>query len=163
MPQFLIACYLTALIIETVLRKYIGPVRYLDEATALLMGLVFLIDIIRTQRIYRDELLVIFFTLCMLALGLAGNIRFSLVGNRYYWLLDAFNMFKFIAASLGAVRLFSETKYNEYVIQYLTLFVEIIITISTVCLIINCFKDINMTTDVRYGFRTFNFVFIRAY
>lgn len=162
MPQFLIACYLTALILETVLRKYIGPVRYLDEATALLMGLVFLIDIIRTQRIYRDELLVIFFTLCMLALGLAGNIRFSLVGNRYYWLLDAFNMFKFIAASLGAVRLFSETKYNEYVIQYLTLFVEIIITISTVCLIINCFKDINMTTDVRYGFRTFNFVFIRV-
>lgn len=162
LPQFLIACYILALILETVLRRDFAPVKYLDEATALIMGLVFVIDVIRTRRLDRDEILIIIFTLCMLALGFIGNIKFSLVGHRYYWLLDAFNMFKFIAASLGAVRLFSETKYNEYVIQYLTLFIEIIIATATLCLIINCFKDINMTTDVRYGFRTFNFVFIRV-
>ena len=162
MPQFLIACYLITLILETVLRQSFRPVQYLDEATALLLGLVFVVDVIRTRRIDKDEILIIFFTLCMLVIGLIGNIKFDLVHTRYYWLLDAFNMFKFIASSLGAVRFFSELKYNEYVIQYLTLFVEIIITVATLCLIINSFKDINMTTDVRYGFRTFHFVFIRV-
>ena len=162
MPQFLIACYLLALILETVLRRDFAFVQYLDEVTALLMGVVFLADIIRTRRIDRDEILVILLTLCMFALGLIGNIKFNLVGHRQYWLMDAFNMFKFIAASLGAMRLFSATKNNEYIIQYLNLFVEIIVATATLCLVINCFRDINMTTDIRYGFRTFNFIFFRV-
>lgn len=162
MPQFLIACYLLALILETVLRRDFAFVQYLDEVTALLMGVVFLADIIRTRRIDRDEILVILLTLCMFALGLIGNIKFNLVGHRQYWLMDAFNMFKFIAASLGAMRLFSATKNNEYIIQYLNLFVEIIVATATLCLVTNCFRDINMTTDIRYGFRTFNFIFFRV-
>ena len=162
LPQFLIACYMLALLLETVLVSSFRPIKYLDEATAVLMGIIFLADCIYTRRVHWDELLIIALTACMVALGLAGNLKYDLVHTKYYWALDAFNMFKFIVTSLGAVRLFSRTKNNEYIIQYLALFSEIVIIVSTICLIINCFTDINMSTDVRYGFRTYNFVFKRV-
>ena len=162
LPQFLIACYMLALLLETVLVSTFRPIKYLDEATALLMGIIFLADCIYARRVHRDELLIIALTACMIALGLAGNLKYDLLHTKYYWALDAFNMFKFIVTSLGAVRLFSRTKHNEYIIQYLALFSEIVIIVSTICLIINCFTDINMSTDVRYGFRTYNFVFKRV-
>lgn len=162
LPQFLIACCLMALLLETVLGQTAPQMRHLDEAMALLMGFAYLVSIILERHVKKDELIIILLTICMIILGFIGNLKFDLLHSKYLWFLDAFNMFKFIAASLGALHLFSRTKHNEYIIRYLALFVEVVIVFSTIFLIIHCFTNINMSTDVRYGFRTYNFVFLRV-
>ena len=160
--QFLIASCIMALLLETILVKTVKPVQHYDEAIALLLGVIFLVRIILERHVEKDELAVIILTIFMVILGFAGNIRNDLVHSKYLWCLDAFNMFKFIAASLGAVHLFSRTKHNEYIIRYLALFTEIVIFVSTVFLFIHSITDIHMTTDIRYGFRTYHFIFMRV-
>ena len=122
--QFLIASCIMALLLETILVKTVKPVQHYDEAIALLLGVIFLVRIILERHVEKDELAVIILTIFMVILGFAGNIRNDLVHSKYLWCLDAFNMFKFIAASLGAVHLFSRTKHNEYIIRYLALFLQ---------------------------------------
>ena len=151
-----------ALLLESVLLKTIPQAQYFDEAVALLMGAAYLVSIILERHIEKDEIVIIILTICMIVLGFLGNFRNGLVHSKYLWCLDAFNIFKFIAASLGALHIFSRTKHNEYIIRYLALFTEVVIFFSTICLVIHFITDIHMTTDIRYGFRTYNFVFQRV-
>lgn len=162
LKQYLMACFMLALLLETILEQSFSRIKYLDEVTVLIMGIVFLFFVIKERRVNKDELAILLLTVCMCGLGFAGNIARCLVRSRYLWCLDAFNMFKFIVAALGAARLFSSTKDNGYIIRYLTFFTEIVVALATAFLIVHLFKDINMTTDVRYGFRTYNFIFKRV-
>ena len=111
------ACFMLALLLETILEQSFSGIKYLDEVTVLIMGIVFLFFVIKERRVNKDELAILLLTVCMCGLGFAGNIARGLVRSRYLWCLDAFNMFKFVVAALGAARLFSSTKDNGYIIR----------------------------------------------
>ena len=73
LKQYLMACFMLALLLETILEQSFSRIKYLDEVTVLITGIVFLFFVIKERRVNNDELAILLLTVCMCGLGFAGN------------------------------------------------------------------------------------------
>ena len=133
-----------------------------DEVAALL-GLIYLIAGLRKKHIralVRKDYLSIF---SIIIIGLLGNIFIGLVRNPSYIINDMFSFSRIFLVYLGSVA-FLEDRHScvRRVSKILGKFSEFFIYIAFVCGVLNIVGIVDMSTSVRFGIRSFNFIFSNA-
>ena len=159
---FILSVFLILLIFEDVISHFIRPIQLYDELLAIMLTLYYAANVISSRKIRRKDGLIIFLVIVLLIIGFRGNYNSKIQNTSILCIYDAFNVFKFIGAILGAQLLFDIYRPKELLIKYTSVMVKFAIAVSTICMILNLFADIGMYTDYRYGMRAYNFLYSRV-
>lgn len=135
---------------------YIPLASYLDEFIAMI---AFLWMIIKKKKIgmHSIEFKIIMSCNAIVAIGLFSNLFFGYVVNISIITRDIVGTFKFILSFLAFDYIFIKKRFN--VSKKLITTAKILITIIFVCGIISLFVNIGMGDMVRYGVRSYKFIF----
>jgi hypothetical protein len=158
---FILSIFLILLIFEDVISHLIRPILLYDELLAIILTLYYIAHVIRRGKIRRKDGLIVLIVIALLTIGFRGNFNSKIQNNSILCIFDAFNIFKFIGAILGAQLIFDHYRFKELLIEYTSFMVKLAVAISTICMILNFFANIGMHTDYRYGMRAFNLLYSR--
>ena len=159
---FILSIFLILLIFEDVISHLIRPIQLYDELLAIILTLYYIAHVIRRGKIRRKDGLIVLIVIALLTIGFRGNFNSKIQNNSILCIYDAFNIFKFIGAILGAQLIFDHYRFKELLIEYTSFMVKLAVAISTICMILNFFANIGMHTDYRYGMRAYNFLYSRV-
>ena len=159
---FILSIFLILLIFEDVISHLIRPIQLYDELLAIILTLYYIAHVIRRGKIRRKDGLIVLIVIALLTIGFRGNFNSKIQNNSILCIFDAFNIFKFIGAILGAQLIFDHYRFKELLIEYTSFMVKLAVVISTICMILNFFANIGMHTDYRYGMRAYNFLYSRV-
>ena len=159
---FILSIFLILLIFEDVISHLIRPIQLYDEFLAIILTLYYIAHVIRRGKIRRKDGLIVLIVIALLTIGFRGNFNSKIQNNSILCIFDAFNIFKFIGAILGAQLIFDHYRFKELLIEYTSFMVKLAVAISTICMILNLFANIGMHTDYRYGMRAYNFLYSRV-
>ena len=159
---FILSIFLILLIFEDVISHLIRPIQLYDEFLAIILTLYYIAHVIRRGKIRRKDGLIVLIVIALLTIGFRGNFNSKIQNNSILCIYDAFNIFKFIGAILGAQLIFDHYRFKELLIEYTSFMVKLAVAISTICMILNFFANIGMHTDYRYGMRAYNFLYSRV-
>ena len=159
---FILSIFLILLIFEDVISHLIRPIQLYDELLAIILTLYYIAHVIRRGKIRRKDGLIVLIVIALLTIGFRGNFNSKIQNNSILCIFDAFNIFKFIGAILGAQLIFDHYRFKELLIEYTSFMVKLAVAISTICMILNFFANIGMHTDYRYGMRAYNFLYSRV-
>ena len=159
---FILSIFLILLIFEDVISHLIRPILLYDELLAIILTLYYIAHVIRRGKIRRKDGLIVLIVIALLTIGFRGNFNSKIQNNSILCIFDAFNIFKFIGAILGAQLIFDHYRFKELLIEYTSFMVKLAVAISTICMILNFLANIGMHTDYRYGMRAFNFLYSRV-
>lgn len=159
---FILSIFLILLIFEDVISHLIRPIQFYDEFLAIILTLYYIAHVIRRGKIRRKDGLIVLIVIALLIIGFKGNFDSKIQNNSILCIFDAFNIFKFIGAILGAQLIFDHYRFKELLIEYTSFMVKLAVAISTICMILNFFANIGMHTDYRYGIRAYNFLYSRV-
>ena len=159
---FILSIFLILLIFEDVISHLIRPIQLYDELLAIILTLYYIAHVIRRGKIRRKDGLIVLIVIALLTIGFRGNFNSKIQNNSILCIFDAFNIFKFIGAILGAQLIFDHYRFKELLIEYTSFMVKLAVAISTICMILNLFANIGMHTDYRYGMRAYNFLYSRV-
>lgn len=155
------AILLLVLMFQDAISVYFEAIKYYDEIIAIACFLYFVCEALRTK-ISKQDLLIAAVILLMCVVGFIGNVRSNVQNERKQQLFDAFNVFKYVLTIWGALRYFEKYRTKKYLIHYLAVAVKFVVTVSTICMLLNWCMDIGMHTDIRFGIRTYHFIFTRV-
>lgn len=159
---FILSIFLILLIFEDVISHLIRPIQLYDELLAIILTLYYIAHVISRGKIRRKDGLIVLIVIALLTIGFRGNFNSKIQNNSILCIFDAFNIFKFIGAILGAQLIFDHYRFKELLIEYTSFMVKLAVAISTICMILNLFANIGMHTDYRYGMRAYNFLYSRV-
>lgn len=161
LKSFFWAVILACFIMQEALAQYIPIVGFMDEMMAICFFIYYIYKVLY-KGISKTDAKIIMLMVLLSIIGFLGNQYSEIQNNIIYCLYDLFNILKFIFAILGAVMYFRTYKNKEEIIVYLSKFVKILVSISSICMLLNFIVDIGMHTDYRYGIRAFNFIYSRV-
>ena len=141
---FILSIFLILLIFEDVISHLIRPIQL-----AIILTLYYIAHVIRRGKIRRKDGLIVLIVIALLTIGFRGNFNSKIQNNSILCIFDAFNIFKFIGAILGAQFIFDHYRFKELLIEYTSFMVKLAVAISTICMILNFFANIGMHTDYR--------------
>ena len=150
----------TVFLFQTLLENYYFKASYFDEAMAALFLGYFVVDILIRSEIRAEDLIFCSLVVLVAAAGLYGNIRFGIQDVRSAIVLDIVSHFKFAAYFLG-VSAFCRVNRVDYrsVIRLPVLLAKFYLAVLFIFGVLNLFVNLGMYGDVRYGLRTYAFVF----
>ena len=155
------AVALTVFLFQEAIVTIVPAVKYMDEIFAAAFLVYFVLGLLKGKTSGIDGLMAAIIML-MIILGFAGNMYSGVEKRLYSQLLDAFNMFKYVFVLWGACRYFEKYPTKKVLLRYLGYTIRIALLISSVCMLLNWITDIGMHTDVKYGIRSYHFVFNRV-
>lgn len=94
----------------------------------------------------------------LVIVGLISNMRSKVILNPIPIFIDLFSMIKIPIVFLYVYAIISD-KEKEVILNNLKLISKIFISIAFLCGIVNFFKDIGMSYDIRYGIRSYRFIY----
>ena len=156
----LISLVLTVFLFQTLLENYIFETSYIDEALAVFFFCFFVLELITGWEISAKEFTICALVLAITAAGLSGNFAYGIQDHRIAILLDIVSHFKFAVMFLG-VRSFARSHSVDYTraIRFPALMAKVYLTVLFVFGMLNLFVNLGMYSEIRYGMRTYAFVF----
>lgn len=150
------------LVFQDILENNIKIFQYFDECITVFLIIYLLIYIFLKRKINKIYLNSLFIVICIILIGLISNYYFKIQTNIIPILMDIGNIFKFIFVFLGGILFFENIKNKNKIFNTLSRVVGVIIIIAFIFGMINIFLNINMHTDIRFGLRSYNFIFSRV-
>lgn len=154
----------TALLLffQTSLQDIWAPFNYLDELVSLVFFMWFLRAIFIKKHVLKTDFIILIGMFFVTFIGFLGDEFSGGQSSRLYELVDFVSLFRFILLYLG-MREWFELKKNKLhlykVVNVLSAIISVYVFIVFFFSIINLFKDIGMSYDVRFGVRSFSFIF----
>lgn len=143
---------------DAIKAKLFSQIGYLDEFIAITFLLYYLVS----TKIRKDDNKIIICAFILLFIGVLSSLLSHLAPSVLSMIYDAFNVFKYIFVVLGASLYFKRYKNKQVLIHYLANIIKVVVIISSVFMVLNFITDIGMSTDIRYGLRSYNFIFKRV-
>lgn len=156
----LISLVLTVFLFQTLLENYIFEASYIDEGLAAFFFCFFLLELITGWEISAKDLFVCALVVMITTAGLYGNASLGIQPHKMAVILDIVSHFKFAAMFLG-VRSFVKTHYADYsrAIRIPALLAKAYLMVMFAFGVLNLFVNLGMYAEIRYGMRTYAFVF----
>lgn len=157
--NYLLVIAIICLILQDLLQMYIPIFQYLDEGIAV-FGMVFygLFLLKNNLIVNKKEIYVLLLMTFLILVGLISNGISGISRSPSAILMDIGNTFKFVLVFLGCLYM-APGCMNRKNVGIVAKFVKIYLCILAICAIINIFYDINISYDVRYGLRSFAFIY----
>lgn len=130
---------------------------YGDEVFTLFM-MIYILLIFLKNKLAKVDAIIIFFLIVLTFLGGISNLYSKLTNNYFAILIDGFWQWKIFICFIGAKYIAKNDTKNS-IIKSLIGVSKLFLLISAIIGIINCFIDLGMSSDVRYGIRSYSFVF----
>lgn len=133
---------------------------YLDELVAV-WGLAYYVCAGTKGKITgKDNALLLALSLLIIIITLLYNITFELQKSIVAIAIDIVSNFKFLFTYFGIKR-YSEMHPDEgeNSLKFITLFVNVYVMILAFCAVLNNIADIGMTAEIRYGLKSFAFIY----
>lgn len=129
---------------------------YVDEIIALISIIYYLVNR-RIPKADKNIFVLMSFTLIS---GLLFNILFGVQKHTIAIVEDVISMYKFLFVYLG-MKTYLEKKgiATQKIIKVLVTVLKIYLMVVFVCALLNLFADIGMSAEIRYGLRSFAFVY----
>lgn len=144
------------LIFQEVVYKYIPIFKYYDELICIFIFLKFIIKIFQGKaKIHKYNLYILLFLIFILIIGITGNLLYKFQ-NITYILIDIVSCTRVFLLFIGLQYM---ELYSEDTEKTITIISKAIILIVFFFGIINIFFDINMNYDVRYGLKSYMFIY----
>ena len=154
---------IAVLLLQVIIQKYIGFVKYIDEIIALGATIYTAYALFR-KRAEKKIVYSLIIMFIIFVVGLISNFMFSVETRIPAIITDMATLFKGYISFFGFYLLFDnmeETEKNT-VIKYLARLCTVIIIPGFILLFVNLFVNINMHTDYVYGLRAFHYIFLRV-
>ena len=135
--------------------KSYGSGTYLDEAIGILSA-AFLIT--SAQKIERRDFITVLILFVVVIIGIISNLISELNNSWFSIGIDIVSSTK-VLLSYFAVKYFLSTEEKQRVIDMLLPLARLFIILAFIFSLINLVTDIGMAGDVRYGIRSFRFIF----
>ncbi len=156
--NFIITWMIVCFLLQDLLQTYIPVFQYLDEIVSVLLLALYLIRIMKTGVIAKEELGILALAALVILTGLLGNMFSGVDRSLKAVLMDIGNTFKFIFIYLGTLY-FSPRYSSRDVIRRIAAVAKVYISILALFSAVNLVKDIGMSYELRYGLRSFCFVY----
>lgn len=139
----------------------VSPVfSYLDEVLALSALLYFFACSTVSREINSGNAAILVFMLIITAGGLICNIVSSVQNSFFAIAIDVISNFKFVFLYLGAKSyLKRHAVAKDEILTLVLIVVKLYVLCLAACAAINLFRDIGMSNEIRYGLRSFAFVY----
>lgn len=135
-----------------------GIIKYTDEVITLICLVNIIVKIIRRKILEKEECLILIFTGLLLIFGSVSSITANIGQEIFPMAVDAFSLLKVPITYIYFKYNFPEKQKKNF-INILFPISYILIHISFICAIINLFVDIGMAYDIRFGIRSFEFLY----
>ncbi|WP_315073983.1 hypothetical protein [uncultured Clostridium sp.] len=160
--EFIIILIGIIFIWQVLLQNYISIFQYFDEIISCIFFMYFIMSILIKNSIKKIDLAIIIIMFLIIIIGLLGNYKAHIQEEYTPILMDIGNTFKFCLIFLGAKTYFEKFHNKKVIITVLGKCIRAIIIPGVICALINLVTNINMYYDVRYGIRSFQFIFNHA-
>lgn len=158
---FMLMC-LFVLFFQNSLQVFFPLLNYFDEFLSLAFFALYILQTLSTQKAILSDLVLIFLSFVCILIGFVGNYLSKGQSSFFFQVSDVVSIFRFILLYIGLKNYYSLNYFKinyravfKIIIPILKVYVLLLFTLS----IVNIFKNINMSYDVRYGIRSFAFVF----
>lgn len=132
--------------------------RYADECIALFCLIGLLIALATRKRFNIEAVVICSCVLILMIFGLLGTLIAN-IGQRLFAIaVDAFSLLKMPISYIYFKYIFSSYQKRKFV-DLMFPFASAIVVIAFLCGIINLFFDIGMDYDIRFGIKSFQFVY----
>ncbi len=142
------------LLFESTLQEVFPVLSNIDEAATVLLGLAALSVIASSPLAGVSRLL--FLGFAVVGVGLLGNIIF---GVQHSWQAILIDIFTCIKYPIAAVASFIVLRKRSSMFGLVLLECKLLLLVMAVCAALNLFVDIGMGGEIRFGIRSFSFVF----
>ena len=158
--EYILIYFFDFLLFGNILLKYMPYANYIDEISVLIIALLFIIKAIKNKciviNLYQKRVMFLFFG--FIITGLLSNF-FSKTGSSGKVIIkDILAISKFIIVYIGASNLFKSID-KEYILKKIQKKIKVYTLIMFIGAIINLLIDTPMSSDVRYGFRSYKFLY----
>lgn len=158
---FLIFVLIITFLFEAALSKYISFISYLDEILAIFCILAFILKF-ATSYIKKNDVIFVAFLMIFILTGLFGNYLSGIERPTRAIILDIFSNLKFFAVILfGGIYQLKEDEL-EILKEIISKFIRFVFLLMLFLSILSQFVNIGMTGDIRYGIKSFTFVYENA-
>lgn len=131
---------------------------YVDEILGLVFGIYCFYLFVNKKFSKSDNAIIILLAICVI-IGFVSNAASGLINVKVAILTDALWLCKMFFCYLGVKNLLTQ-KGAKNVVEIFSFFAKLILIGGAICGLINLFVNINMTSgDIRYGIRSFYFIF----
>ena len=141
---------------EIYLMEIVGPLKYVDEAVAVVCLLKILIDAFK-RRLDRSQTFMLLLMLLILGIGLVSNYYTLLQKNWEAIFTDVGNCFKVFVTYVGATLFLRPVKDKRWIIRTMATVMRGYVILLFLCLILHLTGIYRMGADVRYGIPSFQF------
>lgn len=148
------------LIFQSYIQETVFIFKYFDEIITIL-SFVYLIFTLKNYKIKKFELDIFLGIIVLIFIGFIGTMIYQYQSKFSAIFTDIFNLFKFFVCILGLNRFFKNKNVNFLKIQLK--FQKPIIILTFIFMLVNFFVGIDeMTYEIRYGLRAFQFIYGHA-
>ncbi|MGN0317899.1 MAG: hypothetical protein ACI4E1_08225 [Lachnospira sp.] len=131
---------------------------YLDEFIAIMsFGLMLFLIIKNKREVDKKKIMVVMAALLSIFIGVLSNIIFRYVTDPGIIVRDIVGLYKFFATFYAVDYIFDN--YNAYYKRSLVAISKVLIVIIAVFGFVSLFVNIGMGSDVRYGLRSYKFIY----
>lgn len=145
---------LNLLLFESALQEIIPSFSYIDEISTILLTLAAINVGAKGTRLGTLRLFVL--GLVVIGVGLFGNLLFGVQQSIQAILIDLFTCVKY---PIAAVASFVVLRNRDSLMDLVLLECKALLVVMSACAVFNLFMDIGMGSEVRYGIRSYSFVF----
>ena len=135
-----------------------GIMRYTDEIITLICLINISFKIFKNKLLQKEEYLVLIFTGLLLLWGSISSMVAKIGQGTFPMMVDALSLMKVPITYIYFKYNFPQN-YKEKFVKILFPISYFLIHISFICAVINLFIDIGMGYDIRFGIRSFQFLF----
>lgn len=135
---------------------------YIDELLSIYAIFSLFIRLASGQKIHKNEITILLLLLSLVFVGIIGNMFSGLLTNEFDIIIDIISTVKvWLSYFLIIIHNWDENSLDK-LIQMLASLARTLTWVLLVCLLISQVVDINMSDDVRYGIKSFKFLFDKA-
>ncbi len=142
------------LLFESTLQEIFPLLSAVDEISTILLAFAALFAIAKAPVI--GALRPLCASVIMVGIGLLGNLLFGMQHSLQAILIDIFTCIKYPIAALAG---FAVLRKRKSMLNLVLLECKALLLVMAVCAVLNLFSDIGMGSEIRYGIRSFSFVF----
>lgn len=146
-----------ALLFQPILEELFPPFSYFDEVFAAGCGVFLVFAVVQNREMPLRYWVMAAGVALMVCVGLIGNALSGLPSHPQSILIDMLASTKFIIVFLALSVGLSKT---DQVVRCLDIEARVILAAAFGCLLVNQIGDLGMTYEVRYGLKSFQFIYI---
>ena len=156
-----IALIILGFIFQPIIQGKLNIFQWYDEIIAILLFARFILYVItgKMRKLLKSELYCLLLMALLVGEGIISNFTANIVTGWKTIVIDIITNLKIYMIYLGVLSFKKRDNNKKDIINITNWFIRKIVYIATIFAIINLFHNIGMSSDIRFGIRSFKFIY----